>query len=59
MKKLILTIAVAGLISLGFTLISKETSSKKVNAVSTVQNNDFEKVNVSNDSMNKRLASWD
>ena len=59
MKKLILTIAVAGLISLGFTLISKKTSSKKVNAVSTVQNNDFEKVNVSNDSMNKRLASWD
>ena len=59
MKKLILTIAVAGLISLGFTLINNETPSKKVNAVSTVQNNDFEKVNVSNENKEKRLASWD
>ena len=57
MKKLILTIAVAGLISLGFTLINNETPSK--NPVSTVQNNDFEKVNVSDENKDKRLASWD
>ena len=57
MKKLILTIAAAGLISLGFTLINNETPSK--NTVSTVQNNDFEKVNVSDENKDKRLASWD
>lgn len=59
MKKIIITIALAGFISLGFTLIGNSNTS--VNEVSSVQvkNADSEKSVISNDTSDKRLASWD
>ncbi len=57
MKKFIITLSVAGFISLGFTVVGNNTGSmsdsKSDQKVSTV------KLNGSTDSNDKRLASWD
>ncbi len=58
MKKIIITLSVAGFISLGFTVVGSNTSSKKEN-VRTEQNTASEKFSGLNDSNDKRLASWD
>ena len=53
MKKLIVVIAIAGFISLGFTLVN--TPQEKI--ISKGQNS--EKIDVSHKSNEKELASWD
>lgn len=57
MKKFIITLSVAGFISLGFTVVGNNTGSisdsKSEQKVSAV------KLNGSNHSDDKRLASWD
>jgi hypothetical protein len=58
MKKIIITLSVAGFISLGFTVVGGNTSSKKENA-KTEQNAASEKFSALNDSNDKRLANWD
>ena len=58
MKKFIITLSVAGFISLGFTVVGSNTSSKEKNA-STEQNDTSAKYSRLNDSNDKRLASWD
>ncbi|HEY1060158.1 MAG TPA: hypothetical protein VGE44_00655 [Daejeonella sp.] len=58
MKKIIITLSVAGFISLGFTVIGSNTNSKK-ESVRTEQNAASEKFSGLNDSNDKRLASWD
>ena len=58
MKKIIITLSVAGFISLGFTVVGSNTSSKKENA-RTEQNAASEKFSGLTDSNDKRLASWD
>ena len=59
MKKIIITIAIASSISLGFTLIEKRTNKIKVTSVETVKVGDFEKADVLAKEQDKRLASWD
>jgi ABC-type molybdate transport system substrate-binding protein len=58
MKKIIITLSVAGFISLGFTVVGSNTNSKEESAI-TVQNAGSEKHSGINDSNDKRLASWD
>lgn len=58
MKKIIIALSVAGFISLGFTVVGSNTSSKQEN-VRTEQNTASEKLSGLNDSNDKRLASWD
>ncbi len=58
MKKIIITLSVAGFISLGFTVVGSNTSSKKENAA-TEQNAASANQSGLNDSNDKRLASWD
>ncbi|HQT22560.1 hypothetical protein [Daejeonella sp.] len=58
MKKIIITLSVAGFISLGFTVVGSNTNSKKESA-RTEQNAASEKFSGLNDSSDKRLASWD
>ena len=59
MKKIIITILIASSISLGFTLIDKNTHKTKVTDVETVKVGDFEKADVLAKEQDKRLASWD
>ena len=59
MKKVIITIIIASSISLGFTLIEKNTHKTKVTDVETVKVGDFEKADISAKQQDKRLASWD
>ncbi len=59
MKKIIITIAIAASISLGFTLIESKKTPSKVIRVETVKSSDFEKTDLSVESQDKRLASWD
>lgn len=59
MKKIIITIAIASSISLGFTLIEKSTHKIKVADVETVKVGDFDKTGVLAKEQDKRLASWD
>lgn len=56
MKKFIITLSIAGFISLGFTVVGSNTDS--VSGPKSEQNLSSEKSNGSNDS-DKRLASWD
>lgn len=58
MKKIIIALSVAGFISLGFTVVGSNTSSKEEN-VRTEQNAATEKLSGLNESNDKRLASWD
>lgn len=58
MKKIIITLSLAGFISLGFTVVENNTSSKEESARAE-QNTVSEKYNGSNDFNDKRLASWD
>lgn len=58
MKKIIITLSVAGFISLGFTVVGSNTSSKEENA-RTEQNAASANHSGLNDSSDKRLASWD
>ncbi len=61
MKKIIITIALAGFISLGFTLIENSTTSiNEVSSETTIKNNnDFAKSNMQSEKSDRRLASWD
>lgn len=59
MKKIIITLAIAASISLGFTLIESKKTPGKVIQVETVKSSDFEKSDLSVESQDKRLASWD
>lgn len=59
MKKIIISLAIAGFISLGFTVVEyKNTPAKEVNS-KTAKNNPITKSVGSNDTSDKRLASWD
>lgn len=59
MKNIIITLSLAGFISLGFTLIeSNNTPNNKVSSAS-VNLIDSEKSDTSNEGSDKRLASWD
>jgi len=59
MKKIIVTIAITGFISLGFTLIGNSDNKTKVAPVETVKNSDFKKADVLTKENDKPLASWD
>jgi len=61
MKKIIITLALAGFISLGFTLIENSTTSiNEVSSETTIKNNDdFAKSNMQSEKSDRRLASWD
>lgn len=61
MKKIIITIALTGFISLGFTLIeNSNTSTDEVSPEATINNNDdFSKSNIRSENSDTRLASWD
>ena len=59
MKKIIITIAIASFISLGFTLIENNNNSSEGSPVETVNSQDFVKANLSVEKNEKRLASWD
>jgi hypothetical protein len=61
MKKIIITIALAGFISLGFTLFENSTTSiNEVSSETTIKNNDdFAKSNMQSEKSDRRLASWD
>ena len=58
MKKIIITLSLAGFISLGFTVVDKNTSSFD-GASSTEQKSVSENINKTNVNNDKRLASWD
>lgn len=58
MKKIIITLSVAGFISLGFTVVGSNTNSKEQSSI-TEQNSISEKYTGLSDSNDKRLASWD
>jgi len=58
MKKIIISLSVAGFISLGFTVVGN-TSSSRDEHVKIEQNNSSEQFNASIDFSDKRLASWD
>lgn len=58
MKKVIITLSIAGFISLGFTVVGSNTNSKTEDAT-TKQNATSEKHIGLNDSNDKRLAIWD
>ena len=59
MKKIIITIAIASSISLGFTLIEKNKPKTRVTSVETLKVEDFDKTGVLAKEQDKRLASWD
>lgn len=61
MKKIIITLALAGFISLGFTLIENSTTSiNEVSSETAIKNNDdFAKSNMQSEKSDRRLASWD
>ena len=59
MKNIIITLVLAGFISLGFTLIeSNNTPTNEVSSAS-VKHLDSKKPDISNEGSDKRLASWD
>ncbi len=57
MKKFIITLSIAGFISLGFTVVGNNTESASVSK--SEQNVSSANLNGSNDNNDKRLASWD
>lgn len=59
MKKLIITIALAASISLGFTLIEKNTHKPETTSVETVDKAEFKKADINTRQDDKRIASWD
>lgn len=58
MKKIIISLSVAGFISLGFTVVGNNLNSKDEH-VKIEQNTSLETINGSIDNADKRLASWD
>jgi len=58
MKRFIITLSIAGFISLGFTVVGNNTSSKEENTT-TEQSATSANYNGSNESNDKRLANWD
>jgi hypothetical protein len=58
MKKIIVTLSLAGFISLGFTVVGSNKYSEQEGAL-TVKNATSEKQIGLNDNNDKRLASWD
>ena len=58
MKKIIITLSLAGFISLGFTVVGSNTNTKNEIA-GNEQNAASEKLSGLNDGNDKRLASWD
>lgn len=59
MKKIIITLALAGFISLGFTLIEKSKTTTNEVSSAPVKHVDSKKPDTSNEGSDKRLASWD
>ncbi len=59
MKKIIITIAIAASISLGFTLIDKTANDTAKPTAETVNSNDFDQSDVKVKENDKRIASWD
>ena len=58
MKKVIISLSVAGFISLGFTVVVNSSSSKEAQ-VKTKQNSNLEKYEEISENNDKRLANWD
>ena len=58
MKKVIISLSVAGFISLGFTVVVNSSSSKGAQ-VKTKQNSNLEKYEEISENNDKRLANWD
>jgi|GEM_PF-3031023 len=58
MKKIIVTLSLAGFISLGFTVVGSNKYSEQEGTL-TVKNATSEKQIGLNDNNDKRLASWD
>ena len=58
MKKVIISLSVAGFISLGFTIVGNSSSSKEAQ-VKTKQNSNLEKYEEISENNDKRLANWD
>jgi hypothetical protein len=58
MKKVIISLSVAGFISLGFTVVVNSSSSKEAQ-VKTKQNSNSEKYKEISENNDKRLANWD
>ena len=59
MKKIIITIAIVGFGSLGFTIIDKESIKNKIHAVETVKTPVPVSAETTDKESNKHLASWD
>ncbi len=59
MKKIIITIAIAASISLGFTIIDKTANKTARPTTETVSNSDFDQSDVKVKENDKRIASWD
>ncbi|MHB1178389.1 MAG: hypothetical protein ACYCZO_08665 [Daejeonella sp.] len=59
MKKIIITIAIAASISLGFTLIEKAENKTEVTPVETGNSSDFKNSDVIVKQDAKGMASWD
>ena len=59
MKRIIITLALAGFISLGFTLIEKSKTTTNKVSPALVKHVDSKKPDTSNEGSDKRLASWD
>jgi hypothetical protein len=58
MKKIIISLSVAGFISLGFTVVGNSSNSGEEQVI-TKQNSISEKQKGVNDNNDKRLANWD
>ncbi|MEJ7780194.1 MAG: hypothetical protein WKF68_11460 [Daejeonella sp.] len=59
MKKIIITIAVAASISLGFTIIDKTANNTARPTAETVSKSDFDQSDEKVKQEDKRIASWD
>lgn len=59
MKKIIITLALAGFISLGFTLIEKSKTTVNEVSLAPVKHIDSKKPDTLNEVNDKPLASWD
>jgi hypothetical protein len=58
MKKIIISLSLAGFVSLGFTVVVNSSSSKE-GQVKTQQKSNSEKYKEVSDNNEKRLANWD
>ena len=58
MKKIIISLSLAGFVSLGFTVVVNSSSSKEWQ-VKTQQKSNSEKYKEVSDNNEKRLANWD